>query len=76
VYGVCSVLAPRMPTITPATSTIVVGGMFGHLMREPLFSSRMLVTRNGNFASCARALSAPRGSSSIDCAVTAGPSGP
>ena len=50
--------------------------MFCHLIREPLALSTIFETRNGNFASFARALSAPRASSSIDAAITAGPWGP
>ncbi len=76
VNGVDSVLAPMMPTIVPATSTSVDGGMFGHLIRLPDCLSVIFETRNGNFASAARAFSAPRGSSSTEAAVTAGPSGP
>ena len=76
VYGVDSVATPTMPILTPAASISVDAGMFGHLIRCPDSASRMFAVRIGNFASAARALSAPRGSSSTDCATTAGPSGP
>ena len=60
VNGVDSVLAPMIPTLIPATSTIIDDGMFGHLIGSPLCLSTMFATRIGNFASRARALSAPR----------------
>ncbi len=76
VYGVESVLAPTIPTFTPATSTITDAGMFGHAIRAPVCLSRMLAETNGNRASAARALSAPRASSVADPGVAAGPAGP
>ena len=75
VYGVDSVLAPMIPTLTPATSTITDAGMFGQSIRLPVCVSMMFVVTNGNFASLARAFSAPR-RSSPGFAVTSGPTGP
>ncbi len=63
VCGVDSVVTPMMPMRTPARSIRVVGEKFGHATRFPVDESSRFAARNGYFASAARALSAPRGSS-------------
>ena len=52
-----------MPILTPATSTIVVPATLGQAGGAPVAASIRFAARNGNRASAARALSAPRGSS-------------
>ena len=55
---------PMMPTLTPATCEQPrVGGRSARRGGAPVATSTRLAPRNGNRASAARALSAPRGSS-------------
>ena len=71
-----SVITPTMPTLTPATSTSVVGRTLVHRGGAPLAVSIRFAARKGKRASAARARSAPRGSSVGARGVAGLPTGP
>src|ERR1017187_237711 len=74
--GVAAVTAPTRPILTPAAVMIVEGLKLGHATGLPVFLSTTVAAKKGKWASAARALRAPRGSSPGFTGEGAGPSGP